>query len=122
MERVEKDETREYRISMEAIVDAYGPEEQALGWHCYLKDKIHFPFRARCMKTRRISPLKAGEMVKVTRMAPEDDCTREMFVEIAWHGRTFAVPLAQLEGVNVDDDTEEAIADWHYWVARGYEF
>jgi len=26
MEKVEKDEAREYRISTEAIVDAYGPE------------------------------------------------------------------------------------------------
>jgi hypothetical protein len=122
MKEVEEDEAREHRISMEAIVDAYGPEEQALGWHCYLGDKLHFPFQARCIKTRRISPLKADEIVKVTRMAKEDDCTREMFVEVAWHGRTFGVPLAQLEGVNVDEDTQEAIEDWHYWVARGYEF
>lgn len=122
MERVEKDEAREHRISMEAIVDAYGPEEQALGWYYYLDNEIHFPFQARCIRTRRISPLKPGEMVKVTRMAPEEDCTREMFVEVAWHGRTFGVPLAQLEGVNVDVDTSEAMADWHYWVARGHEF
>ncbi|MBO1350072.1 MAG: hypothetical protein EBE86_023055 [Hormoscilla sp. GUM202] len=24
--------------------------------------------------------------------------------------------------VNVDPETADAIADWHYWVARGYEF
>jgi len=122
MERVEKDEAREHRISMEAIVDAYGSEERAMGWYYYLDARIQFPFQARCIKTRRISPLKAGETVKVTRMAPEEDCMREMFVEVEWQGRTFGVPLAQLEGVNVDDDTEEAIADWHYWVARGYQF
>ena len=44
MPGVEKDEAREYRITMEIIVDAYGPEEQALGWYCYLEDKLRFPF------------------------------------------------------------------------------
>ena len=31
------------------------------------------------------------------------------------------IPLAQLEGNNLDDNTAEAIADWHYWVAQGYQ-
>jgi hypothetical protein len=31
------------------------------------------------------------------------------------------VPLAQLQGVDVDADTQEAIEDWHYWLARGYQ-
>jgi len=34
MREVEKDEDREHRIHDEAIVDAYGPEEQAVGWWC----------------------------------------------------------------------------------------
>ena len=46
MSQVEKDEEREYRISDEAIVDAYGPEEQALGWYYYLEEKMQFPFAA----------------------------------------------------------------------------
>ena len=48
MAKVEKYEPREYRIAMEAIVDAYGPEEQAMGWYYYLDDKIQFPFEACC--------------------------------------------------------------------------
>jgi len=122
MAKVEKYEPREYRIAMEAIVDAYGPEEQAMGWYYYLDDKIQFPFEARCIATRPISPLKVGERVRVIQMAPEDECMREMFVEIEWQKRTFGVPLAQLQPLELDEDTQEAIADWHYWVARGYEF
>jgi hypothetical protein len=122
MAKVEKDETREYRIDMEAIVDAYGPEEQAMGWYYYLEEKIQFPFEARCIETRRISLLKEGEQVKVLQMAPEDECMREMFVEIQWIDRTFGVPLMQLQPLDVDEETREAVADWHYWVARGYEF
>ncbi|MHC3438645.1 calcium-binding protein [Natrialbaceae archaeon A-gly3] len=29
--------------------------------------------------------------------------------------RELSVPLAQLEPIEVDDKTAEAIADWHYW-------
>jgi len=35
---------------MDAIVDAYGPEERATGWYYYLDDRIIFPFDAICIK------------------------------------------------------------------------
>lgn len=117
----EKDEKREDRIMMEAIVDAYGPEEQAMGWYYYLQDKIVFPFKARCARERAISPLKKGEVVTVEKMAPEDDCMREMFVMAQWEGRSLGLPLAQLEAVKADEDTREAIGDWHYWIDQGYQ-
>lgn len=121
MSKVERDEQREERIHMEAVVDAYDAEEQAMGWYYYLEDKIRFPFQARCIRERTISPLRVDEVVEVQGMANEGDCMAEMFVMIAWSDRTFGVPLMQLEGVDVDTETEEAIADWHYWVGRGYQ-
>jgi hypothetical protein len=33
MSKVERDGAREERIRMEAVVDAYGTEEQAMGWY-----------------------------------------------------------------------------------------
>jgi hypothetical protein len=116
------DPVRESRIHNEAIVDANGPEEQATGWYYYLDDKIRFPFQARCIIPKIVSPLKKGEMVEVQRMAPEDACTADTLVLIRWQGRTMAVPLSQLAAVDVDELTAEAIADWHYWVAQGYCF
>ena len=44
-----------------------------------------------------------------------------MFVLIRWERRALAVPLVQLEGVAVDEPTRQAIEDWQYWVAQGYE-
>ena len=122
MSRIERDEVREDRILMEAVVDAHDSEEQAMGWYYYLDDKVQFPFEAQCASKRHISPLQVGEKVKALQMAPADECMREMFVEIQWSERKFGVPLSQLEPIEVDDETEEAIADWHYWVARGYQF
>lgn len=121
MKRVEEDEEREHRITMEAIVDCYGPEEQAMGWYYYLQDRLNFPFKARCLKARTISPLREGETVEVVSMADEEDCESEMFVVIDWMGRNLGVPLVQLVGLDVDEDTEEAIGDWHYWMGRGYQ-
>jgi len=122
MERIEEDKDREYRIDMEAVVDAYDEEERAMGWYYYLDDKINFPFKAKFIKEKRTSPLKQEEVVEVTGMAPADECEHDMLIEIQWQGRKLAVPLSQIEGISVDDATKEAIEDWHYWVARGYEF
>ena len=54
-------------------------------------------------------------------MAPEDACSN-MPVLIRWQGRNMAVPLSQLAGVDVDESTAVAIANWHYWVTQGYRF
>ena len=122
MTRVEKDEVREERIDFEVIVDANGPEEQAMGWFYYLDDKISVPFKAKCIAIRTISPLEAGEEVEVLGMTSEDECEHEMFVTVKWHGRELGVPLAQIAVVEADDATQEAVEDWHYWVNRGYGF
>jgi hypothetical protein len=118
-----RDEAREERISMEIVVDAYDEGERAMGWYCYLEDKLNTPFLTRCVKERAISPLRVGDEVEVVGMAPEDECGREMYVETPWeHKRTLAVPLSQLEVAHADEETWQAVEDWHYWVDMGYGF
>src|SRR4030042_401190 len=122
MPRIGKDSEREHRIAMGAIVDANGPEEQAMGWYYYLDDKLSFPFGAKCIAERATSPLRKGTKVEIIGMASESECEHEMFVEIHWDKRTLAVPLAQVVPITgVDANTKEALEDWHYWVNRGYE-
>jgi hypothetical protein len=119
----EKDEVREERIRMEIIVDTYNNEdERALSWYYYLQERLSQPIRAKCIEERSISPLKVGDEVDVVGMPPEDECMRELFVTIRQGKRTLAVPLAQLEVIETDDETREAVEDWHYWVRMGYEF
>jgi len=117
-----KNRIREERIHNEIIVAAYGPEEQDLGWYYYLENKIQFPFTARCITSKVVSPLRKGETVEVRGLAPEDSCAHDMLVLIRWHGRHVAVPLPQLTVFGADESTTEAIADWHYWLAQGYCF
>jgi hypothetical protein len=57
MKRPKRDPVREDRIYNEAIVDAR-PEEQAMSWYYYLESKIRFPFHARCVAAKAVSPLR----------------------------------------------------------------
>ena len=118
----EKDEVREDRIDMEIVVDAHDREERAMGWHSHLTDHLDVPFRARCIEERSISSLGVGDEVEVIGMPTGDECDREMFVMIRRGKRQLAVPLAQLDVIEGDDQTRQAVEDWHYWVGMRYEF
>ena len=118
MTRFEKDDEREERIKTRIIVDTYSPEEQAWGWYAYLDDTMDFPFKARCATEREESPLKEGETIRVVGMSPTDPTLSQMFVTIEWRGRELGVPLEQLEPVEAGSNTEQAIADWQYWLDR----
>ena len=122
MAKTKQDKRRQKLIEQEIVVDAYGPEEQAMGWYNYLEEKSRFPFRGKCISPRATSPLRKGQQVEVTELACAEDCEQEMFVTVTWEDRKLAVPLAQLEPIQTDKTTREAIKDWHYWVERGYEF
>ena len=114
--------TREARIEQEIVVDAYTCEERAMAWYYYLEQNLRFPFNARCTRRLAISPLRVGESVSVSRLASERICEAEILVITRWQGRPLGVPLAQLTPLAVDSDTKTAIGDWHYWVARGYQY
>jgi hypothetical protein len=122
MAQIEKDAEREERIHDEIIVDAHGGEEQALSWYYYLRDQLQFPFIAVCIARRPISPLQVKDEVEVTGMPSEAECMHEIFVTMPWERDGLAVPLSQLRPVHADEQTQQAVEDWHYWVARGYEF
>lgn len=57
MAKTKRNEKGEERITMEIIVDAYGPEEQAMGWYYHLEQQLQFPFTAICIdhETRSVA-------------------------------------------------------------------
>ena len=122
MPKSRKNPARDERIDYEIVVDAYGPEERAMGWYYYLEDKLCFPFRAKCTASQAVSPLKKGETVEVLRLAPEEACTGNMLVLIRWRHRKVGIPLSQLTALDENESTDQALADWKYWVAQGYQF
>ena len=122
MTKAKQSKQREHRIEQEIVVDAYGAEEKAMGWYYYLEERLRFPFRARCIAHRAISPLRKGQEVEVIGLAPTEECDGEMFITMKWEKRTLAVPLAQLQPIQADKATQQAVGDWHYWVEQGYQF
>ena len=118
---IEKDESIEERITTEILVDANNAEEQAMGWFYYLQDTLVFPFKAKCFTKRNTSPIKVEQIVEAIGIADEEDCTHEMFVEIYYEDDVLSIPLAQIEPIDADEDTQLAVGDWHYWVERDYE-
>ena len=122
MARPKRYRAREDRIRNEAIVDTYGPEEQALGWYYYLEGKLRLPFQAQCIASKVVSPLRKGETVEV-RAHGTRRCVHQRHARAdPLAGRNVAVPLSQLIPIDADESTFEAIGDWHYWVAQGYRF
>jgi Calcium binding len=67
MKKCNRDPIREDRIHGEAIADA-DTGEQAVSWYYYLESKISFPFQARCIAAKPVSPLKKGETVEVVQI------------------------------------------------------
>jgi Calcium binding len=70
MKKPAKDRIREERIRNEVIVDAYGPQEQVMGWYYYLDGKMRFPFQAaapspeQCRRSGRGKLSKSGAWLR----------------------------------------------------------
>jgi hypothetical protein len=115
----ETDKERDKRIRREILTDAYTTSEWAISWCYHLEREMTFPFQAWCIEERTISPLHENEEVPVVGMTDEVVSSREMFVLVEWMDREFGVPLSQLEVLDVDQDTRDAVDDWHYWNGDG---
>ena len=77
------------------------------------------PDKARAARFRPALPHHTVLQLLAARVAIEDACEHDMFVQIRWRGRKMAVPFSQLEAIGADESNQEAIGDWHYWVAQG---
>ncbi len=110
------DDEREQRISNQIIVDAYNADEERMGWYVYIEDHLNMPFVA----------IWDEQTVEVVGISDEDECQQEMRVDIRYTEKNrqdvFSVSLSEISPVDADETTNEAIADWKYWVGRGYEF
>ncbi len=125
---VERDEAREERIEKEILIDAHSRKERAKGWHLYIEDEMEAcesPLKTRCHAVSQNSPLKEGDEVKIVNLASLEKChaANTILVKVALEGNKVVVPLSQLMPLDdVDEAMQQAIADWHYFVGRGYRF
>src|SRR5438093_12399347 len=74
MAKSKRHPVREARIQDESVVDAYGPEEHAMVWNYDLKEQMRFPFQAKGLAVKAVSPRLNGVKGEVRGMAPEEAC------------------------------------------------
>lgn len=114
MVTVALEDLREERIAGEVLVDTDTDEDRATAWYQYLEGKITFPFQA---------ILEGDEEVEVISLAVEEDCLDEMKMEVrhidSFGEDPFTALAIELEPLDADDDSTEAIEDWQYWWERG---
>ncbi|TAF32276.1 MAG: calcium-binding protein [Cytophagales bacterium] len=122
MEITALDDERESKIKKEILVDCTTGHQRLSAWYYYLQDRLSFPFKGSSIQKRRNSPLGKNDIVEVLDLSSEDECKFGIMVDVEWDSEVLSVPLAQLEGINVDEEAAEAIKDWHYWAGRGYSF
>lgn len=126
MENMEFDEVRENRIKNEITVDAVDKEDRAMGWYYYLDECLNFPFNAKWTKKGRKGTTPKEKVVEVVGMAMEDECMRDMVVEVVEINGSeedvFTAKLKDLQVLETDEETMEALSDWYYWLGRGYKF
>lgn len=70
----QEDEEREEQISMEIIVDSYGPEEQVMGWYCYLERTLLFSMR---METPSCRSAHMGNATQSTNQIPSQSSSED---------------------------------------------
>jgi hypothetical protein len=93
--RIHEDKIREDRILFDIVVDAYKETERAMGWYCYLQDCLQIPFAA-IWRSAPSAPMPATQI--------PDGLKVEQLI----------VPLGQLECQSLNEETCQAVADWHY--------
>ena len=116
-----KDEILDDRVQL-MVADCHNSDERAMAWFYYVAEEISYPFQAKCISEIHSSPLLKDEPVEVKDIASAEACEHAIFVQISWKNRSLAVPLEQLQGIDVSEVTQTVIEDWHYWANQGYSF
>lgn len=91
------------RLIEEATVDAYGPAEQATGFYTMIEQHVRFPFIARAI----------GEDVDVLSIDIDDE-GEELVAECRRRGKSYQVPLIELEVPTESSGMEWISAYFHF--------
>jgi hypothetical protein len=119
---MQTNQTRETRFAEEILREAEDKTERAMAWYYYLDDKINFRFSAVWNKINRKTSTVEKKNVEVLCMSDADICLNNMYVVISYMDDQYDVKLSEIEAIDADEQTKEALADWGYWLARGYVF
>jgi hypothetical protein len=119
---METNQIREARFAEKILSEAEDKVERAMAWYYYLDDTINFRFSAVWNKINRKTSSVEKRNVEVLSMSDAESCLSNMYVVISYMDDQYDVKLSEIEAIDADEQTKEALADWGYWLARGYVF
>ncbi len=101
-------------IDDEITVDCYGDEEVKMGWATYMTDNLNYPFKASYL-AKKVSGKSEWQKVKVVSNYTEesDFDMHNFFVEIEFNDFLIPIHLGDLEDIDADEQTMEAIEVWN---------
>ncbi len=111
-----KDKEREHRILYEVIVDAYGEEEQLMGWFYYFQDNLEFPIKA----TVRFRLRGGGEEIKKVKIVEvntknKNEWTIRLGIVEGKSERIQTISPEEIKSIDTSPENLEIINDWLYW-------
>jgi len=115
------DTNHQHRINSKILSDCYDAYQQGQGWTLYLLDNIACPFQAEYKGNSKLS-IKPNQTMTVLELvnsvyASEDDLECFMAkVEVEIAGVFYEVPLEDLKIIEADKDTQQAVADWQFYI------
>jgi len=114
----------QYRIDYEILVDCYDDYEAGMGWTAYLLDTIQCPFEATYTghsKTSKLSipPEQAVTVLSLINSEYDSQEDYEYFmakVEVEVGDTLYELPLSDITITSATQSTEQAVADWQYFI------
>ena len=120
MAKVERDEVREYRKSDGSDCGCLRTRRTGDGLG-FITQRIVSVFHSKhsALTERRNSPLKHGDTVEIIDITrSEEECLHEMLVKSGGWIVELAVRELNWKPDSSDEQSQEGIADWHYWVGE----
>jgi len=115
------DTNHQHRVNSKILVDCYDAYQQGQGWTLYLLDNISCPFTAEYSGNSKLS-IKPNQTMTVLELvnsvyASEEDLECFMArVEVEIGDVLYEVPLEDLNTIDADKKTQQAIADWQFYI------
>ncbi|MBE0470314.1 MAG: hypothetical protein IBX55_12510 [Methyloprofundus sp.] len=115
------DTNHQDRINYQILADCYDEYEQGQAWTLYLVDNITCPFTAKYTGSSKLS-ITANILVTVLELMNSEYDSEEDFecfmamVEVEVGDVIYEIPLADLKVVEANEKTEQAVADWKYYI------
>ncbi len=104
----------------EILVDCRDEYEQNMSWFYYAQDEMEFPFEAQ-IELRKRKGGKQSRRIKVINLSNNDTNFERNFdlkVDIELDDYIIEIPLAELFDVEANENTDEIIKIWKYWIKK----